>query len=136
MAFADAKTGGTILGTDGVKGTVTLAEGCRRGDLLGYSSGWYKALATTPNQIYAKAVALMDGMTGDVIAVAFGKVRLGGRLSGMTVGNPLYCAEGTDDGAYTETIPDTTGDVTTVVGYSVVETEAIIDPQMRAPSTA
>jgi hypothetical protein len=133
-AFADGGTGGLILGHDGVVGNITLAEGCRKGDLLGYSSGWYKALATTPNQIYAMAVALMDGVTGDVIQVCFGKTKLGGRLSGMTPGNPLYCAEGTDDGQYTDTAPSTTGDVTTIVGYSVSATEAIIDPRARATS--
>jgi hypothetical protein len=135
MAFADAQTGGTIL-DHSIKGTVTLGESCVRGDLLGYSSGWKRALATTGSVIQAKAVALMDGKSNDVIAVAFGKVRLGGRLSGMTIGNPLYAAEGTAYGQYTDSAPATGGDANKIIGYATSATEATIDPQMRADSTA
>lgn len=136
MAFADAKTGAKILATDGVIQNVTLAEGCLKGDLIGYSSGWKRALATTSSVIQAKGVAVMDGKTGDVIPVSFGKTVLGGRLSGMTVTNPLYAAEGTDNGAYTETAPTTSGDANTIIGYSISATEAIISPLTRAPTTA
>jgi hypothetical protein len=135
MAFADAKAGATILDAN-MKTTVALAEGCIKGDLLGYSSGWKRALATTGTAIQAKCVALMDGKNGDVIAVSFGKVLLGGRLSGMTITNPLYAAEGSDNGAYTETAPSTGGDCNTIIGYSISATEAIIDPLSRAPTTA
>jgi hypothetical protein len=69
----------------------------------------------------------MDGRSGEKIVACFGRVRLGGRLSGMTVGNPLYVAEGIDSGQYTETAPSTSGDATKVVGYSISATEAVID---------
>ena len=78
----------------------------------------------------------MDGKSGDKIVAYFGKVRLGGRISGMTVGNPLYVAEGTDNGKYTETAPTTSGDATKIVGYSISATEAVIDANANADTTA
>jgi hypothetical protein len=136
MAFADGLTGAKILATSGIIQNVTLAEGCLKGDLIGYSSGWKRALATTGTAIQAKGVALMDGKTGDVIPVCFGSTVVGGRLSGMTITNPLYAAEGTSYGAYTESAPATGGDCNTIIGYSVSATEAVITPLMRAPTTA
>jgi hypothetical protein len=46
MAFADSKTGGLIL-EGSLPAEITLSESCNKGDALGYSSGWKKALATT-----------------------------------------------------------------------------------------
>jgi hypothetical protein len=135
MAFADAQSGATIMDSS-VPIEITLAEGCARGDVLGYSSGWKRALATVSSVIQGRCVAGMGGKTGDKIVAYFGKVRLGGRLSGMTIGNPLYVAEGTDYGKYTETVPSTTGDATKVVGYSVSATEAVIDCTVNADTVA
>ena len=49
MAFADPGDGRKILdsGRGTQPGEVTLAEACKLGDVLGYSSGWKRALATT-----------------------------------------------------------------------------------------
>src|SRR5512138_2496208 len=135
MAFADAKTGGLILDAS-LPAEITLAESCNKGDALGYSSGWKKALATAGSVIQGKCVAAMDGKNGDKIVAYFGKVRLGGRLSGMTVGNPLYVAEGSDNGKYTETAPSTSGDATKIVGFSISATEAVIDMNANADTTA
>ena len=135
MAFADSKTGGLIL-EGSLPAEITLSESCSKGDALGYSSGWKKALATTGGVIQGRAVAAMDGKSGEKIVAYFGRVRLGGRLSGMTVGNPLYVAEGTDAGQYTETVPSTSGDATKVVGYSISTTEAVIDMNANADSVA
>jgi hypothetical protein len=126
MAFADAQSGALILDSN-VPIEITLGESCAKGDLLGYSSGWKKTLATAGSVIQARCVAGMAGKTGDKIVAYFGKVRLGGRLSGMTIGNPLYVDEGTAYGKYTDTIPSTTNDATKVVGYAVSATEAVID---------
>jgi len=134
MAFADAQSGGTILEASYAV-EVTLAGACVKGDLLGYSSGWKRALATVGTAIQAKCVAAMDGQIGDKIVAYFGKVRLGGRLSGMTIGNPLYAAEGTSNGQYTETAPTTSGDCNKIIGYSCAATEAIIDCAVNADTT-
>ncbi len=135
MAFADAQSGALILDSN-VPVEITLGEGCAKGDLLGYSSGWKRTLAATGSVIQARCVAGMSGKTGDKIAAYFGKVRLGGRLSGMTIGNPLYADEGTAYGKYTETAPSTGGDANKIVGYSCAATEAIIDCTANADTTA
>jgi hypothetical protein len=135
MALTDAQVGGQILDHT-IKGWVTLADNCLKGDLLGYSSGWKRALATVGSVVQSKCVALMDGLSGDKIAVCFDTVRLGGRLSGMTIGNPIYCAEGTAKGQYTETAPSTSGDVNKIVGYSIAVDEAIICPMSRPDTVA
>jgi len=135
MAFSDAQSGGKILDGE-IPVEITLAGTVSKGDILGYSSGWKRALATVGGVIQGRCVAGMDGKTGDRIVAYFGKTRVGGRLSGMTVGNPLYVAEGSSNGQYTETIPTTTSDATKVVGYSVSDTEAVIDPMANADSVA
>jgi hypothetical protein len=135
MAFADGQSSGKILDSQ-LPVEITLAEGCVKGDVLGYSSGWKRALATVSSVIQARCVAGMDGKTNDKIVAYFGKVRLGGRLSGMTIGNPLYVAEGTSNGQYTETAPSTTGDANKVIGYSCSATEAIITPTVNVDSVA
>lgn len=133
MAYADTQSGALILDSSMPK-EITLAEGCAKGDLLGYSSGWKRALSTAGGVIQAKAVAAMPGKTGDKVVAYFGKVRMGGRITGMTIGNPLYAAEGTDYGKYTDTAPVTSGDSTKVVGYAIATDEAIIDPNAQLDS--
>ena len=135
MAFADAQTGGLIL--DGsMPVEVTLASTVSKGDAIGYSTGWKRALAAAGSVIQLKAVAAMDGKTGDKIAAYFGKARLGGRFSGATIGNPIYVAEKTDNGKYTETAPSTQNDATKIVGYAVTATEVVLDPNANADSVA
>jgi hypothetical protein len=106
---------------------VTLVGAVSKGDLVGYSAGWQRACGDVTGVIQAKGVALMDGKIRDKIPVSFGKTIVGGRLSGMTIGNPLYSAEGTDYGMYTDTLPTDLNDATKVVGYAISTTEAIID---------
>ena len=136
MAFADPATGRKIVdsGRGTRPGTVTLAEACVGGDVLGYSTGWKRALATAGSVIQGRVVALGPGAIGDVIPVSPNPV-IGG-YTGGTPGNPVYVAEGTDYGKITETIPATTNDATTVVGIVLSATEVLFYLNSRADSTA
>ena len=127
MAFADAQAGGLIL-EGSLPAEITLAGTVVKGDAIGYSTGWKRALATVGSVIQQRAVAAMDGKTGDKIVAYFGKTRIGGRVSGATIGNPVYVAEGTDNGKYTDTAPSTQNDANKVVGYAVAATEIVVDP--------
>lgn len=49
--------------------TITLAEACHKGDLLGYSSGWYLADADAATPIPALVIAMEDGAAADIIGV-------------------------------------------------------------------
>ena len=113
---------------------LTLAEACKRGDLLGYSSGWKRALATVGTAIQARFVAAEDGVSGDVIT-AFGNVKMSG-YSGGTPGAAVYAAEGTSYGCVTETAPTTTGDCNTIIGIILSATEIVLTPGYRVPSLA
>jgi|SRR3990172_1179293 len=136
MAFADPATGRNIVdsGRGTRPGTVTLAEACKVGDVLGYSSGWKRALATTAGVIQGRLVALIGGATGDVVPISPNPV-IGG-YTGATPGNPVYVAEGTDYGKITETIPTTSGDATTAIGVVLSATEVLFYLNSRADSTA
>ena len=136
MAFADPATGRNIVdsGRGTRPGTVTLAEACKVGDVLGYSSGWKRALATTAGVIQGRLVALIGGATGDVVPVSPHPV-VGG-YTGATPGNPVYVAEGTDYVKITETIPTTSGDATTAIGVVLSATEVLFYLNSRADSAA
>ncbi len=136
MAFADAQSAGVIKdsGRGTQPGTVTLAGTAAVGDVLGYSSGWVRALATTGGVIQGRLIALADGKTTEVIAVSPNCV-VGGRYSGATAGNPVYVAEGTSNGKITETIPTDGGDATTVVGIALSDTDVLFFLNSRADST-
>ena len=112
---------------------VTLAEGCRKGDALGYSSGWKRALATTGTAIQCKCIALEDGVTGAVIAVSSHCI-IGGRFSANTIGGSVYAAEGTSNGQYTQTAPTTGGDCNTIIGVALSATEVLFFPGNRVES--
>jgi hypothetical protein len=131
MAFADAQSGGLILNST-VPIEITLAGACVKGDLLGYSSGWKRSLGDVAGVIQAKCVAGMDGKSGEKIVAYFGKVLLGGRLTGMTIGNPLYADEGSANGKITDTAPSDQNDSTKIVGVAVSATVALIDCNMNA----
>jgi hypothetical protein len=133
MALTDAQSGGTILDST-IPVQITLAESVVKGDILGYSSGWKRALATVTAVIQGKCVAAMDGKSGDKIVAYFGKTRVGGRISGATVGAEIYVAEGAAYGQYTETAPTTAGDSTKIVGVIVAATEIVVDPNANADS--
>ena len=136
MAFADAQASGVIDYGEN-EAEIKLAGTVKVGDAVGWSSGWVRALATTGTAIQMRCVAGQDGASGQKIKAYFGKTFLGGsRLSGGTAGSALYVAEGTDNGKYTETAPDTTGDCDTVVGYMISATEAAMIPGRNTDSVA
>lgn len=125
MAFADPgknrKIQNSNVGPEAPQ--VTLAEACVRGDVLGYSSGWKRALATVGTAIHGRLVALVDGAIGDVIPVSPNPVVSG--YTGATAGNYVYVAEGTDYGQITATAPNTTGDCDTIIGIALSATEVL-----------
>ena len=115
-------------------GKVTLAESCKRGDVLGYSSGWKRALATQGSVIQGRLVALTDGQSGDEVPVSANPV-IGG-YSGATLGGYVYVAEGSNYGQITQTAPSTSGDANTIVGVALSATEVMFFLNSRADSTA
>lgn len=132
MAFSDPGKGRIIEQGEGLV-KVTLAEACKAGDILGYSSGWKRALATVGTAIQGRLVAGEDGANGDVIT-AYRRAVVSG-YSGGTAGNAVYIAEGTDYGQITETKPTTSGDCDTIIGYMASATVAALEPGSRADST-
>ena len=132
MAFSDPEKGRIIEQGEGLV-KVTLAEACKAGDILGYSSGWKRALATVGTAIQGRLVAGEDGANGDVIT-AYRRAVVSG-YSGGTAGNAVYVAEGPDYGQITETKPTTSGDCDTIIGYMASATVAALEPGSRADST-
>ncbi len=133
MAFSDPGNGRIIEQGEGLV-KITLAEACKAGDILGYGSGWKRALATTGTAIQGRLVAGEDGASGDVIT-AYRRAVVSG-YSGGTAGNAAYVAEGADNGQITETKPSTSGDCDTIIGYLVAATVAALEPGSRADSIA
>lgn len=134
MAFADAQIGGRIVqGVCPVK--ITLAGTVVAGDVIGYSSGWKRALATVGGVIQGRLVAGEDGVSGEVIT-AYASAVVDGRYSGATAGNPIYVAEGTDNGKVTETAPSTQNDAITIVGRALDATTLLLFPDTRADALA
>ena len=133
MAFSDPGKGRIVEQGEGLV-KITLAEACKAGDILGYSSGWKKALATAGTAIQGKLVAGEDGASGDVIT-AYRRAVVSG-YSGGTAGNAVYVAEGTDNGEITETKPTTAGDCDTIIGYMGSATVAALEPGSRTDSVA
>jgi len=133
MAFSDPGKGRIIEQGEGLV-KITLAEAVKAGDVLGYSSGWKRALATVGTAIQGRLVAGEDG-TGSDVVTAYRRAVVSG-YTGGTAGNPVYVAEGTDNGKITETKPTTSGDCDTIIGYMVSATVAALEPGSRADSTA
>jgi hypothetical protein len=133
VAFADPVTRSIV---DSGRGTqpakVTVAEAVTRGDVLGYSAGWKRALATAGSVIQGRLVALESAASGAECPVSANPV-VGG-YTGATAGNPVYVAEGTDNGKITETIPTTQNDATTVVGIALSATTVLFCLNSRADS--
>ena len=116
MALADAQIGGRIVQATGpVNITIKASNSVRLGDIVGYSSGWVRALATVGGVIQGLLVAGEDGDAGETI-VAYQAALVDGRYTGGTVGARAYVAEGTDAGKITETAPTTQNDANTVIG--------------------
>jgi hypothetical protein len=125
----------TILSAAG-RVKVTLSGTVAAGDAIGYASGWKRALATVGTAIQTKLIALEPGVSGNVIDAAIGPVEISGFTSG-TPGGLVYNEEGAGvGGGYTETAPSTTGDVNTIIGHIVAADRIILEPSVRAGSTA
>ena len=136
MAFVDAQANAIIK--KGISpAIIKLAGTVTKGDAVGYSSGWKRALATAGSVVQMRCVAGEDGVTGQEITAYFGNVIFtGSRFSGATVGGALYVAEGSDNGKYTQTAPTTATDSNKVVGYATSATEAVLTPQANVDSVA
>jgi len=135
MALTEASPRNRTVTAAGPKFKITLAGTCIAGDLLGYSSGWKRALATVGTAIQAKLIALEGGISGDVIEVCREAI-ISGFTSG-TEGGLLYLEEGAGvGGGYTETAPSTTGDVNTIIGYILSAATVFAAPSVRAGSVA
>jgi hypothetical protein len=134
MAFADPGKDRQILnsGVGPEAPMVTLAVACKRGDVLGYSSGWKKALATAGGVIQGRLVALADGAIGDVVPVS-DKPVVGG-YTGATPGGYVYVDEGTNSGMITQTVPTTSTDATTIIGIALSATEVLFFLNNRVDS--
>ena len=136
MAFSDPGTGRIIFdsGRGTEPGKVTLAEDSKRGDVLGYSSGWKRALATTGSVIQGRLVALADGKNGEEVPVSSSPV-VGG-YSGATSGSYVYVDEGSNNGQITQTEPGTSGDANTIIGIALSATGVLFFLNGRLDSTA
>jgi len=136
MAFSDPGKGRVVLdsGRGTEPGKVTLAEDCKGGDVLGYSSGWKRALATTGSVIQGRLVALVGGKNGEEIPVSASPV-IGG-YSGATPGSYVYVAEGSNNGQITQTAPSTSGDANTIIGIALSATAVMFFLNSRPDSTA
>ena len=122
MAFADPQISRIIVdsGRGPNPGKITLAEACLAGDVLGYSGGWKRALATVSSVIQARVIALKSGIAGEEIPISPSPVVSG--YSGATAGAAIYVAEGTASGQITETAPTTTNDANTIIGRALSAT--------------
>ena len=136
MAVTDAQDNAVIKYGEG-SAVIELAGTVKAGDAVGYSGGWVRALATVTGVIQMRCVAGDDGVDGQKITAYFGTCIVeGDRFSGGTVGGELYVDEGTAVGKYTQTIPSDTGDATTIVGYMLSATEAVLVPNHNQDSVA
>lgn len=135
MAFNDPRKDRQILWSPGPQAQgVTLALACKRGDVLGYSSGWKPALATTGSVIQGRLVALADGAAGAVVPVAH--IAVVGGYSGATPGGYVYVDESTNNGGITQTAPSTSGDANTIIGMALSADTVLFFLNSRADSTA
>lgn len=122
MAFSDPGKGRSVIVSPGaMAAAVTVAEAVKEGDILGYSSGWKRALATVGTAIQGRLVALKDTPSGGKCPVSTHCVVTG--YSGATPGGWIYVAEGTDYGKVTDTQPTTAGDINNRIGIAISATE-------------
>jgi len=137
MALTEGSPVSRTITAIGPKFKITLKAGIvavKTGDALAYSAGWTRALATVGTATQTRLIALQPGEGGDVIEVA--QIALIAGFTGGTPGNPLYQAEGTAYGQYTETAPSTTGDVNTIIGRIISATEVLATPDSKPDSLA
>lgn len=136
MSFNDPAKNRQILWSPGPEApTITLADTVKRGDILGYSSGWKRAIATAGGVIQGRLIALADGSGGEIIPVSH-VAHIGG-YSGATPGGYVYVNEGSgNDGTVTQTAPSTSGDANTIIGIALSATEILYFLNNRADSSA
>src|SRR3972149_3551985 len=135
MALTEASPRNRTVRAIGPKFKVALSGTVIAGDLIGYATGWKRALATVATAIQGKLIALQGGVSGDAIEVCREAI-IGGSAAG-TVGGLVYNEEGAGvGGGYPEPAPATTGDVNTILGYILSATEIYVAPSVRAGSTA
>jgi hypothetical protein len=135
MAFSDPGYGRSVVCSPGPSAPyVTVAEAVKQGDVLGYSSGWKRALATVGSVIQGRLVALKDTPSGGQCPVARECVVEG--YSGATPGGYVYVAEGTSNGQVTQTAPNTTSDANTIIGIALSATQLMLFPNSRVDSVA
>jgi len=133
MAFSDPGIGRQVIVSPGpAAAMVTVAEDVKEGDILGYSSGWKRALATAGGVIQGRLVALAHTPSGGNCPVAAHCVVDG--YSEATPGGYVYVAEGSDKGKVTQTAPSTSGDATTIIGIALSDTAIQFFLNSRADS--
>jgi hypothetical protein len=136
LALSDPAKDRQVLWSPGPQAPeVTIAVAVKRGDILGYSSGWKKAIATTGGVVQGKLVALADAAANAKCPVSH--IALVGGYSGATPGGYIYVNEGEgNDGTVTETAPSTSGDANTIIGIALSATEILFFLNSRADGTA
>jgi len=133
MAFADTQTGAVLLHGES-PASIELAGTVAKGDAVGFSGGWKRALATAAGVIQLRCIAGEDGVSGQKITAYFGVVLIDARFTGATAGGALYVAEGTSNGMFTQTAPTTSTDANTIVGYALSATSAALTPNFNVDS--
>lgn len=118
MAFANNANGLYSVTAVGVKVQVTLGGTVKRGNLLGYNSGW--VVADDSSGYAAVLIALNDGVSGDVIEVCRAAVISG--VTGATAGAKVYLGESGEFDVSTGTLTNAQ-----VVGTFISATEMLID---------
>jgi hypothetical protein len=135
MAFADPAKGRSVIQSPGPEAVaVTVAEDVKEGDVLGYSSGWKRALATSGSVIQGRLVALKDTKSGKSCPVAARCTVTG--YTGATPGGYVYVDEGTNYGQVTQTAPSTTGDSNVIIGIALSATDILFFLNSRVDATA
>lgn len=100
-------------------GYVTLAGTVSQGQPIGYSSGWVRADADAI--IPAQFIAMIDGVSGDLIPVAT-EMEVSG--SSLTAGSPVYLSA--TAGAITATRPTAAGSLRQNLGAALSTTSAFL----------
>ena len=135
MAFSDPGKGRSIIQSPcPAAAMVTVVEDVKEGDVLGYSSGWKRALATVGTAIQGRLVAVKGTPSGGKGPVAASCTVTG--YSGATPGGYIYVAEGTSYGQVTQTAPSTTGDCNVIIGIALSDTDILFFLNSRVDSVA
>ncbi len=135
MALTEASPRQRNVTEAGPKFPITLSGTVIKGDCIGYSSGWKRALATAGTAIYTRLIALEPGVSGDVIEATHEAVISG--FTGGTPGGAVYNEEGAGvGGGYTETAPSTTNDVKTPIGRILSASEILVTPDSHIDAVA